>query len=128
MNERAERPIIVGADGSEHAYAAVEWAAVEAVRRGRRLRVVFVLAPWLLEPLPEPAADSVRRNRLEGGPEVLRQAAARAAARAPQVKGETELIPGCRRMIRQARPARLIRRALTGSRLRNRPRSAARWR
>lgn len=94
MNERAERPIIVGADGSEYAYAAVEWAAVEAVRRGRRLRVVFVLAPWLLEPLPEPAADSVRRNLQEGGQEVLRQAAARAVSRAPQVKVETGLVPG----------------------------------
>ncbi|MEO3784355.1 universal stress protein [Actinocorallia sp. B10E7] len=94
MNERAERPIIVGADGSEPAYAAVEWAATEAVRRGLRLRIVFVLAPWLLEPLPEPGADRLRRSLRDGGQEVLRQASIRAASRAPEVKLETELIPG----------------------------------
>lgn len=94
MNERAERAIIVGADGSEPGYAAVEWAALEAARRGLRLRIVYVIAPWLLESFPEPATDAMRRELRDGGQEVLRLAAGRAAARAPQVKVETEMIPG----------------------------------
>lgn len=94
MNQRADRPIIVGADGSEPGYAAVEWAAEEAVRRGRRLRIVSVLPPWLLEPLPEPNADRMRRELRDNGQEVLRRAAARAAAREPRAKTETELVPG----------------------------------
>ncbi|WP_106403598.1 universal stress protein [Actinocorallia populi] len=94
MNERAERPVIVGADGSGPGYAAVEWAAQEAVRRGLRLRIVSVLPPWLLEPLSEPNADRMRRELRDNGQEVLRQAAARAAAREPRVRTESELVPG----------------------------------
>ncbi|GAA0965860.1 universal stress protein [Actinocorallia libanotica] len=94
MSERAQRPIIVGADGSGPGYAAVEWAAQEAVRRDRRLRIVSVLSPWLLEPLPEPNADRMRRELRDNGQEVLRQAAARAAAGEPRVRTETELVPG----------------------------------
>jgi len=36
-------PIVAGTDGSEESLAAVEWAAVEAVRRRLPLRIVHVL-------------------------------------------------------------------------------------
>jgi len=37
---QARRPVVVGVDGSESAYQAVEWAAAEAARRGAALRLV----------------------------------------------------------------------------------------
>jgi nucleotide-binding universal stress UspA family protein len=42
MNEQAER-IVVGYDGSAQAARAVEWAAVEAVRREQPLIVFYVI-------------------------------------------------------------------------------------
>ncbi|MEU5878680.1 universal stress protein [Spirillospora sp. NPDC047279] len=39
-------PIIVGTDGSESADRAVQWAAEEAVRRGRPLHILCAEEPW----------------------------------------------------------------------------------
>lgn len=40
------REIVVGVDGSPPATAAVEWAALDARRRGRNLRLVHVCEEW----------------------------------------------------------------------------------
>ncbi|MFD0899214.1 universal stress protein [Actinomadura sediminis] len=39
-------PVVVGIDGSECANRALDWAAGEAARRGRPLKLVHVLDPW----------------------------------------------------------------------------------
>jgi nucleotide-binding universal stress UspA family protein len=39
-------PIVVGVDGSAPARDALRWAADEAVRRGRSLRIVHAVEPW----------------------------------------------------------------------------------
>lgn len=38
-------PIVVGVDGSDPARVAMRWAAAEAVRRGRPLRLVHAVRP-----------------------------------------------------------------------------------
>ncbi len=43
--QQAERPVVVGVDGSEAARVAVRWAADEAARRGAALRLVTAF-PW----------------------------------------------------------------------------------
>src|SRR5689334_5491104 len=39
-------PVVVGVDGSDPARAATRWAADDAVRRGRPLRIVHSMGPW----------------------------------------------------------------------------------
>lgn len=89
------KPIAVAVDGSDEALAAVRWAATEALRRGRRLRVVHAYE-W---PLP-------RYGPGFGRPEILREAAFRIGTKkvhlavetakrvAPGLAVETELVLG----------------------------------
>jgi nucleotide-binding universal stress UspA family protein len=89
------KPIAVAVDGSDDALAAVRWAAAEAVRRGRRLRVMHAYE-W---PLP---AYGPGFGRLE----ILREAAERIGIKkvrhavtlakqvAPGLAVETELVLG----------------------------------
>jgi nucleotide-binding universal stress UspA family protein len=39
-------PVVVGVDGSDPSHVALRWAADEAVRRGRPLRIMHALEPW----------------------------------------------------------------------------------
>ena len=85
-------PIVAGTDGSEESLAAVQWAAVEAVRRSVPLSIVHVL-----EHHTAPAADTQivwhevhRRGRARhdvphGARSALARAVHRAAAAAPGV-------------------------------------------
>jgi nucleotide-binding universal stress UspA family protein len=43
-------PVIVGVDGSDPSRIALRWAAGEAVRRGRPLRIAHALEPWTEAP------------------------------------------------------------------------------
>jgi nucleotide-binding universal stress UspA family protein len=90
------KPIVAATDGSEHSLQAVEWAAAEAVLRGTRLRIVSAAAA-----LPRMAAgpsgsdvgnvsDILHRNR----DQALDAAAARAAAAAPDLAIDTDIISG----------------------------------
>ena len=90
------KPIVVATDGSEHSLQAVEWAAAEAVLRGARLRIVSAA-----ETLPRMAAgpsgedvpnvtDVLHRNR----DQALDAAAARAAAVAPDLAIDSDIISG----------------------------------
>jgi hypothetical protein len=47
---RAERPIVVGIDGSPGAVAALRWAAVEARTHGRRLTPSTPTTRWCTAP------------------------------------------------------------------------------
>lgn len=93
MTETPEPPVIVGTDGSPASHAAVAWAADEALRQGRPLRVVHVQEPWTLglPDIPPPMADEARAVESR---EILDEAAAVAAEGRPELAVETENIQG----------------------------------
>ena len=86
-------PIIVGTDGSPASHEAVSWAADEALRHGRALRIVHVQEPWTLglPDIPPPMADEARSVESR---EILDEAAALAARGRPVLEIETENIQG----------------------------------
>ncbi|WP_409056094.1 universal stress protein [Streptomyces sp. SYP-A7185] len=76
------RSVIAGVDGSAESLAAAEWAAREAVRRGRPLRLVHA---WGRSPHP-PASVSARTARRAEAGRVLRAAVARAERACPGLR------------------------------------------
>ncbi|WP_106403604.1 universal stress protein [Actinocorallia populi] len=93
MNEISPEPVIVGTDGSPASHAAVAWAADEALRTGRPLRIVHVQEPWTLglPDIPPPMADEARAVESR---EILDEAAALAAKGRPELTVQTENIQG----------------------------------
>jgi len=87
------RPVIVGTDGSPASHAAVSWAADEALREGRPLRIVHVQEPWTLglPDIPPPMADEARSVESR---EILDEAAELAARDRPGLTVETENVQG----------------------------------
>ncbi|MFE0252347.1 universal stress protein [Streptomyces sp. NPDC059010] len=83
------RPVVVGLDGSRESLAAADWAAREALRRGRPLRLVHAweggASPETSE-LPELEAPRHRARR------ILRGAVDRLDERCPQVHPSAEQI------------------------------------
>src|SRR5689334_4648007 len=65
----AKAAVSVGYDGSVRAQGAVRWAAAEALRRGRPLRVVHVVdfTGMMMEAVAAPHADNVFGPLVEGG-------------------------------------------------------------
>jgi nucleotide-binding universal stress UspA family protein len=102
--------IVVGVDGSEPGYAAVEWAAQEAARRDAPLRIITASAPWLFDVPVDPRAGAVRAWLHEGGADVLARAVARAAEVAPGGDVTVEEVPGgpAEALLREARNAALV--------------------
>jgi nucleotide-binding universal stress UspA family protein len=102
--------IVVGADGSEHGMVAVEWAAAEAARRGAPLRVVHAVAAWLFDPPADPRIRLVGEWMRDNGEEVVREALARARARAPEVEASGGQAGGqpAEVLIRESRRARMV--------------------
>ncbi|MEU4822105.1 universal stress protein [Actinomadura citrea] len=83
-------PIIVGADGSVPSERAVAWAADEAARYGRALKIVHAVERWGFDvPLNTAPGEVVSLSR-EGG-EVLASAERVAHARRPEVPVSVEL-------------------------------------
>ena len=80
----ADRPIVVGVDGTTTGLRAVAWAAKEAVLRGRPLRLVHA-APYLGTP-DDPAA----RGRADA---VLARARTVAHQVAPQLATDAVVLP-----------------------------------
>jgi nucleotide-binding universal stress UspA family protein len=93
MTETAPPPVIVGTDGSPASHAAVAWAADEALREGRPLRIVHVQEPWTLglPDIPPPMADEAAAVEAR---EILQEAAALAVQGRPGLAVETENIQG----------------------------------
>src|SRR5690348_14786675 len=102
--------IVVGVDGSEPGYAAVEWAAQEAARRDAPLRIITASAPWLFDVPVDPRAGAVRAWLHEGGADVLTRAVARAAEVAPGCDVTVEEVPGrpAEALLRETRNAALV--------------------
>ncbi|MEO5899057.1 MAG: universal stress protein [Ilumatobacteraceae bacterium] len=75
-----ERQVVVGFDGSPMSLDAVEWAAVQAVRRGATLRIVAcydVRVESAMVPIAIGAFGSLAKSVEEGGTAALRQVKAR---------------------------------------------------
>ncbi|MER7210481.1 universal stress protein [Streptosporangium sp. NPDC000239] len=80
--------VVVGVDGSPASQAAVEWAADDAVRRGRPLRIVHVCAPWIYD-IPLQTPPGFRDSMTEYCQEILDTALAQARSHAPGLQIET---------------------------------------
>jgi nucleotide-binding universal stress UspA family protein len=85
-------PIIVGTDGSAAALAAVEWAADDAARQGRPLRLVCVVDRWAygIVKFPTTAGDPLTLH----AERALAEAEAVANKRQPDVTVSIEIIEG----------------------------------
>ncbi|MEU0675902.1 universal stress protein [Streptomyces sp. NPDC006172] len=84
------RPITAGVDGTEESLAALAWAAREAVRRDRALRVVHA---WRFQPnaAPEVADRDAQEQWVRAE---VQQAVAEAAARHPGLDVTTDVLEG----------------------------------
>jgi nucleotide-binding universal stress UspA family protein len=85
--------VVVGADGSSPADNAVEWAAVDAVRRGCALKIVHVCEP-LIGDIPLQTPPGFRDSITEYGQSVLERAAELARERDPRLEVDTLLEAG----------------------------------
>ncbi len=90
----AANSIVVATDGSGESLLSVEWAALEASRRGTPLRIVSTPA---MPPRMRPAygsLDTVADTLRAASEQALATAAARAAEVAPDVRVDTDLLSG----------------------------------
>ncbi|TDB99272.1 universal stress protein [Actinomadura sp. 7K534] len=101
------RTILVGADGSAPSDLAVIWAADEAARTGRSLRLVHVVETAMLD-VPGRTTDGIVEELTESGERILRDAEVLALRRQPRLAVETEVVQdqnvpdGLRRFARDA--------------------------
>ncbi len=89
--------VVVGMDGSDQSFRAVEWAASEAVLRGATLRIVSV--PMLLPRMswrkgPQGTPETVADMIIKSHEHALAWASGRAAQLEPGLAVETALLPG----------------------------------
>lgn len=106
-------PLVVGADGSQSALRAVDWAVDEAARHGLPLRIVHA-SLWeryegaALEETPEPGTALALEHALAES--VVAQAAERARRRGPTVDISTDLLPedATSGLVRESRDATAV--------------------
>lgn len=84
-------PIVVGVDGSATARKALWWAAEDAVRRGRALRIVHTVGPWRYN-APFYPAPVVMETMEDAGRVILQQAVDEVRERQPGLRVTTTLI------------------------------------
>jgi len=87
----AQNYIVVGTDGSTHAANAVTWAANEAQRVGRPLRIVSVFEQWAEM---RPGIESVHTAQEQHAQGLLEQARDTVRARFPDLEVQTVLRSG----------------------------------
>ncbi|GAA3784870.1 universal stress protein [Streptomyces chiangmaiensis] len=85
------QPVIAGVDGSAESLAAAEWAAREAVRRGRPLRMVHA---WNWHPHQTDDGELANAAQRHFARRVLRQAAERVRGAVPGVQVTDEQFEG----------------------------------
>ncbi|GAA2357294.1 universal stress protein [Dactylosporangium salmoneum] len=86
---RTDTAVVVGVDGSPNGLAAVEWAAADASRRQRPLRIVHAFAwPAMFPPVPPHLYEEAKRESTE---RVLGAAVSRARDVAPDLDIGTEV-------------------------------------
>ncbi|MFI6579124.1 universal stress protein [Nocardiopsis sp. NPDC050513] len=113
MADKVRHPpqVLVGVDGSDNARAALEWAAVEAGRRGTSLTVLHALGmPMVVTAYGGPVRFSPTEEMSGQAGKVLERAAEYARALAPSVavRTLTALEEAPLALIRQARPGDLV--------------------
>ncbi|WP_214411505.1 universal stress protein [Sphaerisporangium fuscum] len=85
--------VVAGTDGSPRALTAVRWAADDAARRDRGLRIVHVIEPWTFDqPLATP--PGFHDSLCDHARSLLDEAAATARERVPNLDVETETLIG----------------------------------
>lgn len=89
----ADTAVVVGVDGSPDSLSAVEWAATDALRRRRPLRIVHAfLWPTVYAPLAVPVPPQVYEDTMrEAADQILGGAVARARAIAPELDIATDM-------------------------------------
>ncbi|WP_017584240.1 universal stress protein [Nocardiopsis valliformis] len=103
--------VIVGADGSDHSHAALEWAAAEAVRRGVPLHIVHALGmPLIVSAYGGPTRFGPTDEISDQATVVLTNAVAQVQKSQPtlEVDSLTALEEAPLALIRQAHPGDLI--------------------
>jgi len=95
MTYAAGAPVTVGVDGSPASLNAVAWAASEAGRRGRSLRLVYVNVWPVYSAAMWPAwGPQDGRDGEAAGRQIVADAARHAAATAPEVEVVTDVVDG----------------------------------
>ena len=110
--QQADRPVVVGVDGSESSEQAVRWAAREARRRKAPLRIMQAVDPTAL---PHQYADprsgpDIHEIQIRGARAHLTDAARAAAEEAPGIAVEQEFLDGfpIPRLLDASRSAQLV--------------------
>jgi nucleotide-binding universal stress UspA family protein len=93
-SEDVSQRIVVGIDGSESALDAARWAAAEAARRNRRLRIVHAYRWPLPEYGPVPFDTSMADAVRAGADKVVREAVAAVSGIVLDPPPETEVVRG----------------------------------
>ncbi|MCP9948989.1 universal stress protein [Actinomadura madurae] len=83
--------ILVGTDGSTPSDRAIGWAADEAARYGKILRILHVVETSTLD-LPGHTTDGISEGLVESGNQILRNGQSLALQRQPGLKVETVLV------------------------------------
>jgi len=107
----SRRPVVAGVDSSTSSIRAVRWAAAQAVAWSCPLRLVHAnVWPWTYQPEMAGMVGNYEKALRDAAQEWLRQAAEAAAATAPGVKVETELITSTagQLLIEESERARLV--------------------
>ncbi|MFD0776083.1 universal stress protein, partial [Streptomonospora algeriensis] len=91
MNETAGAPVLAAVDGTEESLRALDWAADEALLRGRQLRIVYAFDWPVYRTVPAGIPDfSIE----EFAHRVVEHARRRAGERAPRLRVEAEFKVG----------------------------------
>lgn len=103
------KSVVAGVDGSQESLSAVEWAAREAVRRGRGLRVVHAVPAWLYSPV-KARMEQVRQWLWDCGRQVVDTAVARVRQAVPEAEVTDTLVPGdpALALVAESREAELV--------------------
>ncbi|MDT0304922.1 universal stress protein [Streptomonospora wellingtoniae] len=91
MGEETGAPVLAAVDGTEGSLRALDWAADEALRRGRRLRIVYAFDWPVYHTVPAGIPDFSMEDFAR---RVVEHARSRALERAPDLRTEAEFEVG----------------------------------